>query len=184
MLEDCDVINSSIDVLPNGSETINAKDFISTAAFSTMLVSNNPICVERTVYWSNGIETVGGFSSPGTTSKSTSWYFPNGSTGDNHHTYLLLQNPNNSVAIVDVVYTLDDKRVITRVHELPAHSRYTIYTNNSGQVGNDQDFSIKVLSNLPIIAEKTIYFLNEGYNTFGSTSPASKLVFTGRHHDK
>jgi len=178
MLEGGEIRTKTINLLPIGSETIKANDIVPDAAFSTMLVSNHPICAERTVYWSNGIGTVGGHSSPGTTFLSTSWYFPNGTTQDNYQTYILLQNPNDSVAHANVIYTLDDTNVVyNHSHILPAHSRYTIHTNDPSQIGNDQGFSVKVLSDLPIVAEKTIYYMNEGYNSFGSTSPANTWYF-------
>jgi hypothetical protein len=123
MMEDSEIIKNTLHLSPNGSETIKTNDIVPNRAFSTMLVSDNPICVERTVYWTNGVVTFGGHSSSGTTSPGVSWYFPDGSTQAGYQTYLLLQNPNDSIAHADVIYTLDNHIVYTRSHTLMTRAR-------------------------------------------------------------
>lgn len=137
-------------------------------AFSITLSSDLPIVAERTMYFGNG-----GHSTIGETAASTEWYLAEGFTGNGTETFILIQNPNGSVATMDVTYQIQGGGPINKQHVVPANSRYTIVTQDPGEVGVDKAFSTAVSSDVPVIVERTMYFGNGAHNTIGLTGSAT-----------
>ncbi|MCD4700058.1 MAG: S8 family serine peptidase [Phycisphaerae bacterium] len=100
-------------------------------------------------------------------------YLAEGFTGSGFETFVLIQNPNDSIANLNVSYFLESGGVIERQHSILANSRYTIATQNSAEVGPDLAFSTRLDSDIPVIIERAMYFANGGHNTIGVSNPAS-----------
>ena len=131
-------------------------------AFSTKLVSDQNIIVERAMYFDGG-----GHNTIGVTTPASTWYLAEGYTGGGFSTYILLQNPNSSAATVDVTYMLQSGGTVARQHTVSGNSRYTIVAGDESQVGADQAFSTKLVSDQSIIVERAMYFDGGGHNTIG-----------------
>jgi hypothetical protein len=166
MLQTGSTLTRNIVVPPNSRYTIVAQDADQVGldqAFATKLISNQPIIVERAMYWGNGDGTVGGHGDIGNFATETTWYLAEGYTGGGFQTFILLQNPNSQSTNVDIVYMLQDGNLETRTINIPGNSRYTIPAHDPLQVGIDQAFSTKIISQRPIIVERAMYFNNGGH---------------------
>ncbi len=154
--------------------SISAVKDIGARDFSTMIESDQPIVCERAMYWDG---RRGGHSSNGVTSGSKQWYLAEGSTAWGFETWLLLQNPGDAEAGVNVVYQTASGPSAEEPVILPPKSRKTIFVNESVR---GMDTSIKVTSNKEIIAERSMYWDNgtgkAGHGTVGSPR-SSKSVF-------
>ncbi|MBU4174623.1 MAG: VCBS repeat-containing protein [Actinobacteria bacterium] len=84
----------------------------------------------------------------------------------NYETYILLQNANGEVATVDLTYMMEEG-VVEETVTVEPESRKTIYVNES--VGIGENVSTAVSSDIPIMAERAMYF-NSGGRTGGHDS--------------
>ena len=86
--------------------------------------------------------------------------FAEGYTGPTFAEYLTLENPNSQVTHVTVRYLPQNGGAPTVLtYTLPANSRTTIYTN---RVMYNQSFSMELLADQPIVAERPMYFSFSG----------------------
>jgi hypothetical protein len=174
MLQGGGTVEKSVSVPANSRYTLAAHDSEQVGldqAFSTKLISDIAINVERAMYWPRGNGYIGGHDSPAVSTPATTWNLAEGFTGGGFETYILVQNPSGSAATVNVTYMLQGGGTINKVIEVPANSRYTIFTNDSQQVGLDQAFSTRLVSNQGIIVERAMYFNGGGHNTTGVAAP-------------
>ena len=170
MLSDGTVVEKNLVVQAQSRYTIAAHETSQVGldqAFSTQIIADQPIIVERAMYWPNGEGTIGGHGSPGVNSPASTWYLAEGYTGNGTNTFILLQNPTNTTAQVTVLYMLQGGGVEERLVTVPAKSRYTIETHSGEQVGTDQAFSTKLVSTQPVIVERAMYFNNGGHGAVG-----------------
>jgi hypothetical protein len=170
MLQTGGTVTRNILVPPNSRSTIVAQDATQIGteqAFSTRLVSNQPIIVERAMYWQNFDGAIGGHGDIGNFAAGTTWYLAEGYTGGGFQTFILLQNPNSQTTEVDIIYMLQGGDVETRTIVVPGNSRYTIPAHDPGQIGVGVAFSTKLVSDLPIIVERSMYFPNGGHAAVG-----------------
>ena len=144
-------------------------------AFSTKLASSQNIIVERSMYWPNGAGTQGGHTTTGVTSPALEWYLAEGYTGQNFSTYILIQNPNDQAANVEVTYMPDEGDNVVKTITVAANSRFTIVASDSDGpgIGLNKAFATKVVSTNgePIVVERAMYFANEGHEAMAVTSP-------------
>ena len=152
-------------------------------AFSTVVESTNGVGIiaERAMYWN---EFEGGHNAVGVTAPAKTWRFPEGFTGSGFKTYLLLGNPIALPNAVKVVVLFDDgSSPMTLPFMMAPNSRMTLNADDYAQL-RDRAFSIYVESarNLPIVAERAIYFDNmqEGNSTAGITADSTKVGFRRR----
>ncbi len=148
---------------------IGAKDF------STEIESDQPIVCERAMYWDG---RRGGHCSNGVTSGSKRWYLAEGTTAWGFETWLLIQNPGDTDAGVNVVYQTSSGPSAEKPLVLPPKSRKTIFVNESVK---GMDTSIKVTSNREIIVERSMYWDNgtgkAGHGTVGSPTVSRNIFF-------
>ncbi len=92
------------------------------------------------------------------------WYFAEGYTGEGFDEFLCLANPGTTPeenAQVHLTYVFNGGRPPeTRVFEVPAGTRSTVYVN--GDVGEGMEVSVKVVSDKPLVAERPVYFDYQG----------------------
>lgn len=146
------------------------------ADFSVKVSSKLPVVVERAMYFNDHIGMFGGHDSPGFTTPGTRWYLAEGYTGGRFDTYLLLQNPNNAQAKATITYMLPRGAAKTVVYKLVPNSRKTIHVDDVPGL-EDTDVSFVVASDLPILAERSMYFdyfgITEGSNSTATDSPST-----------
>ena len=118
----------------------------------------------------------------------TRWYFAEGHVGDNFQEYLTLQNPSvSSAAHVVVTYLLRGKPSVSQSLMLAVSSRSTVNVNDvlrvPGNARPGQDVSLYITSDLPVVAERPIYFVFYFGNTpggsdlLGQTQPGMHFTF-------
>ena len=140
---------------------------------STTVESNLPVVCERAMYWDG---RRGGHDSIGVTEGSKKWYLAEGTTAWGFETWLLIANPTDKTANVDVTYMTSSGPVVEPRFQMSPLSRKTILVNDT--VSN-MDTSIEVLSNRAVIAERAMYWNNgtgkAGHDTVGLPAPARSV---------
>ncbi|MBU1671143.1 MAG: IPT/TIG domain-containing protein [Actinobacteria bacterium] len=149
--------------------------------FSTRVecVEGKGIAVERAMFWDGAggdrspeSPPTAGHSSIGATSLRTRWYFPEGSSAWGFDCWLLLQNPSATEARCDVTYMIEGSGPYTVAKTVPAGSRASF--NMADDIGA-QDASIRVESDVPLVAERAMYSegRREGHASIGAQTPAT-----------
>jgi hypothetical protein len=163
-----------------------------------------PGVAERTLHFSFG-SWHGSTSIIGLNAPSTQWNFAEGSTLSFFSEYLTLQNPSASPALVTLKYFTDVPATATKTLTLPGNTRTTVavfdgdLTTPAGAcaisggnavhcgVGSGiAGVSVKITSNVAIIAERPFYVNNfsfgdgpirDGHVAFGATNPGTEWDF-------
>ncbi|MHB8896221.1 MAG: hypothetical protein ACYC99_13735 [Candidatus Geothermincolia bacterium] len=140
------------DVAANSRKSFNIADDIGQADASIKVASNVPVIPERAMYRNGRRE---GHDSIGTTSPATTYYLAEGTTDWGFTTYVLVQNPNEVENYVDVIFMAMDGTNKQLDIKMDPNSRKTICVN---EVFPGKDFSTQVTGDLPLIAERAMYW--------------------------
>ncbi len=176
MLPDGNTVRTDITIGPTSRYTIHVNDIISQAAVATKAETTNGVSLiaERSMYWNTNNEAwVDGHNSCGVTAAALNWYLAEGST-DGFDEWILIMNPNNQQAAVEVIFMLPDGNTKTENITLAPTSRHSIYVNEI--VANSAVATkVAVLNNVPVIAERSMYWqgLAGGHNSCGVTETAA-----------
>jgi hypothetical protein len=126
------------------------------------------IAAERTMYFDyNGIK--GGHDALGCSQPRNEWYLAEGYTAQGFDTYILLTNPGDKDAKVDVRYMLSKGRYLDRTYDVKAHSRFTIPVDSQGGL-SAEEVSASIKSSQGIVVERSMYF-RYGQRNGGSCAP-------------
>jgi N-acetylmuramoyl-L-alanine amidase len=192
MGEDGSTNRRTFTMLPHARSTLDC----STVAgfekkdFSVKVSSKLPVVVERAMYFNDHDGMFGGHDSPGLASPGQRWYLAEGYTGGQFYTFLLLQNPNTVPARATVAYMLPKGAEKTVDYKLLPNSRKTICVDEVPGLA-DTDVSFQITSDLPILAERSMYFnyfgITEGSNSTATRSPSTSWYlaegYTGQGFD-
>ena len=177
LLENGQIVTQTLSLPANSRTSIFVNDVLPNAAFSSRVDADQPIIAERAMYrFPGNAATV----NSGVIAPSANWFFAEGRTalsslrgdGAPADTFLLLQNPNSTQATATItLFGVGGNTTTFAVAVLPT-SRITLFLNSvfSGS------FGIRVVSNSPIIAERSIFFGDEprgAYSTQGATALAT-----------
>ena len=146
------------DLTPNSRMTIwmDQEPGLNDGEFSTVLESDLPVVAERAVYF--GYPNIGGgTASEGAAESSQAWYFAEGYSGGEFDTWILLGNPNDQPAPAELTFMLPDASTQELNVEVPARSRATVHVDDLPGL-QDAEFSTAVESQIPIVAERAMYF--------------------------
>ncbi|MCJ7653582.1 MAG: DUF5719 family protein, partial [Actinobacteria bacterium] len=132
--------------------TFNMANDIGAKDASIKVEADIPVIPERAMYRNNRRE---GHDSIGTTTPATDYYLAEGTTAWGFTTYVLVQNPNETAANVQLVYMTPSGPVYPPAFSMPANSRKTIRVND---VLPGKDLSTQVHADKPIIAERAMYW--------------------------
>jgi hypothetical protein len=126
--------------------------------FATEIKSSLPIVAERPMYFTYGAGGwKGGHVVMGLPKPEYRFYFAEGWTGSGFDEFVALFNTHSSAyAFVTMQYMFPDGGVTTRYVYIAPKTRQTINVN--AEVEANQAVSIKVTSDMPIIAERMMYF--------------------------
>jgi hypothetical protein len=167
----------------NSRETVN----VNTAAgsdkeVSIKIASDQTLVAERPVYFNYQNKWDGGHNTIGVTSPTDVWLFAEGSTQPNFQTWLTLQNPSADDATVLVFYLFRSGGAgLLKIKTVPGNSRETIDVNlDVGELRENQDVAIWVMSTEDIIVERPMYFNYQnkwdgGSNSIGCTDNSIPL---------
>ena len=114
--------------------------------------SSLPVVAERSMYRHDRRE---GSNSIGTDVPSDSFYLAEGSTAWGFDTFVLVQNPNEIEANVTLTCLTNMGPRALDPFTIPPQSRETVWMND---LIADTDFSTKVTADVPIIAERAMYW--------------------------
>jgi hypothetical protein len=146
---------------------------------SAMVTSDDDIVAERPMYFTyNGVWS-GGHDAVGANSTSDTWYFAEGYTGAGFEEWVCVLNPGDQPAEVTFFFQTQEEG-LKEVGGLsvPAHSRQSFLVNQLLGGGSYQT-SLKLTSNVPVVAERPMYFsytsttgrsLEGGHCVMGATS--------------
>ncbi|MBK5093574.1 MAG: L,D-transpeptidase, partial [Actinobacteria bacterium] len=103
----------------------------------------------------------GGHASQGVSQAQKEWYLAEGCTTNGFDEYMLMMNPNPGTASVATDYMKPDGSVINVTYSVPGFSRYTVRINDIPGL-EDTEVSVRMLSDQPIVAERSMYFEYRG----------------------
>ncbi|MBC7254332.1 MAG: IPT/TIG domain-containing protein [Actinobacteria bacterium] len=144
------------------------------------VTATDRIYAERSLYFRYGTDWLGGHCSIPAVEAAPDWYFAEGCTHAGFEEWLCLANPGSQDASVEVRYLFPDGDSETRTYSLPAWKRYTVNVNR--EVGPGRDVALAVHSDLPIVAERPMYFdyggmWDGGHITLGASSLSPNWYF-------
>ena len=160
---------------PLSQTTVSSQPDIGNVDFSTKVecLQGKSIAVDRTMFWTGeGALSPEGHSSIGTTTPSETWYLPEGSSAWGFETWTCIQNPNPADAQVRLTYMTEGGTPEEFDRTVPAHCRASF--SMASDIGA-ADASIQVESDMPVVAERSMYRNNrrEGSCSIGATAPAA-----------
>jgi len=137
---------------------------------STQVTSDKPVIAERSMYGNNrawGTDSIG---APGA---ADTWYLAEGCTNAGFETWVLVQNPSATPATVNLSYMTPSGQVPGQSATIPASSRQTFFV--ADKVPDQWSVSTRVTSNVPVIAERSMYGNNRtwGHDSIGVTVPST-----------
>ncbi len=172
-------------VPPHSRHTIDvARDVGVGVDVSAKISSSIPIAAERPMYFNYGNFAAGGSSVVGATAPSRTWYFSEGATHPGFHEWLCILNPGEKEARVEIEYMTDAGKVNKAMKSVAPLSRFTVDVLN--EVGDNLNVSAILRSNLPVVVERSAYFIygigseteREGGETgIGATELSSSYLF-------
>jgi autotransporter-associated beta strand protein len=144
------------------------------AAVSTVVTSDVPIIVERSMYWPGAVRPWGeAHNSFGVVSAGTRWGLAEGRAGGplNFHTFILLANPQTTAAAVEVTFLREGAAPIVQTYTVQPTSRYNIDSSTVPGL-KDESFGalISVTNGVPIIVERSMYWDVNGVAFSGGTN--------------
>ncbi len=134
--------------------SINVADDLPASDMSFEVASDQRVIAERSMYW-DGMR--GGHDSIATNSPAQEWYLAEGSTDWGFDEYVLLGNPGNTAANVQLTYMTPGGPVPRAPLSVPAGSRVTVHVN-ADLAG--EDVSVKVTADRGIVVERSMYWNN------------------------
>jgi hypothetical protein len=167
------VVDRSYGLDPHSRFTIHADDILPDAQVSTYIEADRPVVVERAQYLN---DMKSGTDSIGASAPSYSWYFAEGYTSEGFEEWLLVQNPSDSPALVDLTFMQLDGSNSGVQFTVPPRSRYTVPVD---QYLPDAQVSSRLTSNIPVVAERAMYWKNrsDGHDTIGTPCPEYNWYF-------
>jgi len=152
---------------------------------SVVLWSDSEFYAERPMYFSYkqgqaGFSWTGGHCATGAPSPRTDWYFAEGTTREGFEEWACIQNPNDAPVEAVFYYITGGAHIYQKKYYVPAESRISVFVN--GDVGPNQDVSMHVHCDSPIVAERPMYFNYHGKWTgghviMGTDSPKTAWYF-------
>jgi hypothetical protein len=141
------------------------------------------IIVERSMYTNAGGQLFGaGHESAAIPNLATQWFLAEGATLPFFHLFILIANPNDQDAQIEVRYLLPDGRVVVKSHAAAANSRLTIGVHAEGPDLASTPVSMAVTSTnqVPVLVERAMWWpanapeWYEGHNSAGLVADGEK----------
>ncbi len=181
MLDDGRVVPYKVNIPAKARYTVSvdAVPGLDNCSVSTQVTCDKPIVAERSMYF-NYEGKDDGHNSIGVTQPADNWYFAEGYTGGDFDTWVLVQNPNPNPTTVTLNFMLDDGSVVPYPITLPAKSRHSVHVDTIAGLAN-VNVSTQVTSDLPVVAERAMYFnyngKDGGSDSIGSVDPSNTWYF-------
>ena len=166
---------------PLSRSTINVNDTVGPDKNVSIKVESQDLLVaERPMYFDYKGMYRGGHDIVGVNVPSTSWFFAEGYTGQGFEEWLCLQNPYPEATTAEIYYLTSGGEVYVDEVDIPGSSRRTVFVNDS--LGSDYEVSVAIFSDVPIVAERPMYFNYQGawdggHDSQGCTMPSHSWYF-------
>jgi len=164
---------------PDSRATLNANEVLPDAEFSTIVTTDQPVYVERSMYFGHD-----GHSATGARQPSQSWYLAEGATVPPFETWILLLNPNPVATTARLRFMREDGSIVGRMEALPAMGRRSVFVNALFAAAG---FATQVAADQPIVVERATYFdaRQGGHNTLAAATPGRTwyLAAGSSHND-
>lgn len=160
---------------------------LASADFSTVLESDVPLSLDRTMSWD--ARGYGAHAESSVAGPASTWYLAEGATHSGFALYYLVQNPNNDAVTVDIEWLLPPSFLppsgFQPVHHVyvPARSRGTVHVNLVYGLSNtDVSAIVRAPAYRPVIVERAMYqsrtrWFESGHDSVGVTSPQPSWFF-------
>jgi len=150
---------------PSSRMTLKAGDVMPNAEFATIVTTELPVYVERSMYFGHS-----GHSAAGARQTSKTWYLAEGSTVPPFDTWVLLMNPNPVPTVAQLRFMREDGSVVDRNELVPAMGRRSVFVN---MLFTTPGFATQVTADQPIVVERAMYFDNDqgGHDTLATATP-------------
>ncbi|MBL8141434.1 MAG: hypothetical protein JNM38_10020 [Acidobacteria bacterium] len=135
-----------------------------------------PLVVERSLFWDASY--YGGHTGSAVDGPQTTWYFGEGyQAAPVFDTFILLANANATPATVTLTFLRQGGSPVTTTRIVGATSRANVWAAELPAELNGWSFATVVTSDIPIIAERAMYFgspaFNGGHESAGVAAPAT-----------
>ena len=141
------------------------------------------VLLERAIYFdSEGRE--GGHATIGAAAADGKWYMPEGYTGGDFDTWLLMQNPREERASVKVSFMREDGEVVELDYSLAPRSRETVHLNDvEGLADAMVSTAVESTNGVDVVCERSMYFdfngRSGGHNSIGASSGSTWMASLG-----
>ncbi len=152
MLEDGTNAEAFYAVGPGSRLSLYVNEAIPSGRFGTRVDSDQPIVVERSMYFASGR---GGHNTAGSPLLAQEWFLPEGSTKPPFRETVAVINPSDRAANLVVTFMRMDAGPEVRYFALNPNSRLTLSVSD---LLPDAEVSTKIASDTPIAVERSMYF--------------------------
>ena len=149
-------------------------------SFGVTIDAAAPITTERAMYFASTPtrQWSGGHDNVGAPALSTSWFHPEGASGTFFSTFILMSNPQDTPATINLRFLLQDGQTVDIPKTIPARQRLTVNPAGEGNpLLQNAAFATVVTSDVPIVSERAMYW-PEGTTAFGEGHASSGLTGT------
>jgi hypothetical protein len=156
--------------------TLYVNGMVGKGEFSFHITSDQPIVVERPMYFTYKYIWNGGHDNMAIDHTSGEWYLAEGATWKGIETYLTILNPLEVDQTVIVEYLMENSGYKEVEFVVPGNSRYTRNVNADVGTGHDVSFRVRATQNTDpvgpgaIVVERPMYFL------YGGTLPGGHVA--------
>ncbi|MFH1150431.1 MAG: DUF5719 family protein [Actinomycetota bacterium] len=158
MLSTGENVNRSYQVGPQSRKTVEvAADVGINQDVSAKVTSDVDIMAERAMYFNYRGYAVDGSNVVGATGPSNEWHFAEGTTRSGYQEWLTIQNPNDTPAVCTITFYSTEGTMITKKRTVAPRTRDTV--DVKGYVGDYKDISTSLVSDVPVIVERPMYFI-------------------------
>lgn len=167
-----------VTVPPTSRYTFRVNSVVSSGAVGAVLQSDQPIVVERSMYWAYGMRR-GGHNSQGVAAPSANWYLAEG-TGGFFDTFVLITNTSAGPANVNVTFLLQNGSTVTAPFTIPGNGRKTIYVNaDFPQIQLPYSTVVHQSNGATIVVERAMYWnaFEGGHESTAVTAPNTTWLF-------
>ncbi|OFW67546.1 MAG: hypothetical protein A2V52_00080 [Actinobacteria bacterium RBG_19FT_COMBO_54_7] len=162
-----------VEVAPGTRQSVNVGNSVPNEwQVSTRVDSDQPILAERAMYWSTPtVYRTSAHTSIGVANPATRWYLAEGSTGSDSRgffeSWILVENPGEHVASVQIFYQTDSGQVTGPSFELLPGTRASLNVGSS--VPDRFSVSTVVESSNPVVVERAVYWNAAGLTRLSAT---------------